>query len=240
MNDTNTLTFQLEKTAVNDNRQNYGLSACNRDAFFGCSPLTNDLSAHLNRPTFSSGSITNTFNALTNINASGADLFAATDAARINSIDAINKDTDPSRKDNFEMASLTNVTELDNMTVTLKATFIDSDYDHITDNDHSNATGALNSSFIPAPAFSIPTLRTFCLGDLTNVTTDRAFECSKVDITTEQFEINLVSDLDGPFNFTVGAYNYMDNTYNQYTIQTVAYLLLNDFDQHPYLSLIHI
>ena len=234
LNDTNTLTFQLEKTAVNDNRQNYGLSACNRDPFFGCSPLTDDLTAHLNRPTFASGSITNTFNTLTNINASGADLFAATDAARVNSIDAINKDTDPSRKDNFEMASLTNVTELDNLTVTLKATFIDSDYDHITDNDHSNATGALNSSFIPAPAFSIPVLRTFCLGDITNVTTDRAFECSKVDTTTEQFEVNLVSDFDGPFNFTVGAYNYMDNTYNQYTIQTTAYLLLNDFDQHPY------
>ena len=234
LNDTNTLTFQLEKTAVNDNRQNYGLSACNRDAFFGCSPLTTDFSSHLNRPTLASGSITNTFNALTNINASGADLFAATDAARVNNIDTINKDTDPSRKDNFEMASLTNVTELDNMTVTLKATFTDQNYHHITDNDHSNATGALNSSFIPAPAFSIPTLRTFCLGDLTNVTTDRAFECSIVDTTTEQFEVNLVSDFDGPFNFTVGAYNYMDNTYNQYNIQTTAYLLLNDFDQHPY------
>ena len=234
LNDTNTLTFQLEKTAVNDNRQNYGLSACNRDAFFGCSPLTTDFSSHLNRPTLASGSITNTFNALTNINASGADLFAATDAARVNSIDTINKDTDPSRKDNFEMASLTNVTELDNMTVTLKATFVDQNYHHITDNDHSNATGALNSSFIPAPAFSIPTLRTFCLGDLTNVTTDRAFECSIVDTTSEQFEVNLVSDFDGPFNFTVGAYNYMDNTYNQYNIQTTAYLLLNDFDQHPY------
>ena len=234
LNDTNTLAFQLEKTAVNDNRQNYGLSACNRDAFFGCSPLTTDFSSHLNRPTLASGSITNTFNALTNINASGADLFAATDAARVNNIDTINKDTDPSRKDNFEMASLTNVTELDNMTVTLKATFTDQNYHHITDNDHSNATGALNSSFIPAPAFSIPTLRTFCLGDLTNVTTDRAFECSIVDTTSEQFEVNLVSDFDGPFNFTVGAYNYMDNTYNQYNIQTTAYLLLNDFDQHPY------
>ena len=234
LNDTNTLTFQLEKTAVNDNRQNYGLSACNRDAFFGCSPITTDFSTHLNRPTLATGSITNTFNTLTNINATGADLFAATDASRVNNIDIINKDTDPSRKDNFEMASLTNVTELDNMTVTLKATFTDQNYDHITDNDHSNATGALNSTFIPAPAFSIASLRTFCLGELTNVTTDRAFECSIVDTTSEQFEVNLVSDFDGPFNFTVGAYNYMDNTYNQYNIQTTAYLLLNDFDQHPY------
>ena len=234
LNDANTLTFQMEKTAVNDQRQNYGLSACNREAFFGCNPLTTDFSPHLNRPTLVSGSIANTFNTLTDINASGADLYAATDAARVNSIDSINKDIDPIRKDNFEMASLTNVTELDNMTITLKATFVDQYYDHITDNDHSNATGALNSTFIPAPAFVIPTLRTFCLGDLTNVTTDMTFECSLVDTQTEQFEVNIVSDFDGPFNFTVGAYNYMDTTYNQYNIQTTAYLLLNDFDQHPY------
>ena len=234
LNDANTLTFQMEKTAVNDQRQNYGLSACNREAFFGCNPLTTDFSPHLNRPTLVSGSIANTFNTLTDINASGSDLYAATDAARVNSIDAINKDIDPIRKDNFEMASLTNVTELDNMTITLKATFVDQYYDHITDNDHSNATGALNSTFIPAPAFSIPTLRTFCLGDLTNVTTDMTFECSLVDTQTEQFEVNIVSDFDGPFNFTVGAYNYMDTSYNQYNIQTTAYLLLNDFDQHPY------
>ena len=237
MDERNTLTFQLEKTAVNDARQNYGTSACNRDAFFGCSPLTDDFSVHLNRPTFASGSITNTFNALTDINASGADLFAATDAARVNSPDFINKDTDPFRKDNFEVAALTNVTELDNMTVTLKATYIDQDYSHVTDNDHSNASGALNGTFIPAPLFSIASLDTFCLGTLTNVTTDRAFECSQVDTQTQQYEINLVSDFDGPFNFTVGAYNYTDNSRNQYNIQTTAYLLMNSFAAHPYAAL---
>ena len=237
MDERNTLTFQLEKTAVNDARQNYGTSACNRDAFFGCSPLTDDFSAHLNRPTFASGSITNTFNTLTDINASGADLFAATDAARVNSPDFINKDTDPFRKDNFEVAALTNVTELDNMTVTLKATYIDQDYSHVTDNDHSNASGALNGTFIPAPAFSIASIDTFCLGTLTNVTTDRAFECSQVDTQTQQYEINLVSDFDGPFNFTVGAYNYSDNSRNQYNIQTTAYLLMNSFAAHPYAPL---
>ena len=126
---------------------------------------------------------------------------------------------------------------MDDLTITLKATHIDDDYRHVTDNDHSNATGALNGNLIPAPAFSIASLRTFCLGTLTNVTTDRAFECSEVEYTTKQYEINIVSDFDGPFNFTVGAYDYLENTFNQYNIQNTAYLLVNDFDQHPYVNL---
>jgi outer membrane receptor protein involved in Fe transport len=237
MDERNTLTFQLEKTAVNDNRLNYGLSACNRDAFFGCNPLTQDFSPHLNRPTMSSGTIANQFNLLTNINNDNLDLFADTDASRVNSIDQINKDIDSQRKDNFEMASLTNVSELDNMTVTLKATYIDQDYYHLDDNDHSNATVGLNGALAPPTGLVIPELRTYCLGTMTNVANDFAVECSQVDTQSKQFEINLVSDFDGPFNFVAGAYNYQDNSRNQYSIQTAAYVLLNDFDQHPYSQL---
>ena len=234
MNDQNTLTVQFEKVGINDTRQNYGLSACDRDAFFGCDPLTTDFTQHLNSPTLASGSITNTFNTLADINASGADLFAETFANRINSIDSINKDFDPFRKDNMKIFSITNVSELDELTVTVKGTFVDQDLRQFNDNDHSNASGALNSSFIPAPLFSIAELRTYCAGTLTNVTTDMAFECAQVDLTTQQYEVNVVSDFAGPFNFTAGAYVFKDNTHNQYNIQTTAYLLLNDFDQHPY------
>ena len=234
MDDQNTLTLQLEKVAINDTRQNYGLSACDRDAFFGCDPLTNDFSQHLNAPTLASGAITNSFNSLTDINFSGADLFADTFANRVNSIDSINKDFDPFRKDNMKIFSLTNVSELDDFTLTVKGTFVDQDLRQFNDNDHSNATGALNGSLLPAPAFSIASLRTHCAGNLTNVTTDITFECAQVDLTTQQYEVNVVSDLDGPFNFTAGAYIFKDNTFNQYNIQTTAYLLLNDFDQHPY------
>jgi outer membrane receptor protein involved in Fe transport len=235
IDDQNTLTLQLEKLNVNDQRQNYGLSACNRDPFFGCDPLTEDFSVHLNRATVSSGTIANQFNLLTNINHSGADLYASTEATRINSIDVINKDVDPVRKDEFDMIALTNVTELDNMTITLKGTHIQQSYYHLTDNDHSNASDPLNGALMPS--LVIPSLRTFCLGTLTNVTTDRAFECTDLSNLSQQFEINFVSDFDGPFNFTAGAYNYMDTVYSAYTIQTTAYALLNDFDQHPYLTM---
>ena len=71
---------------------------------------------------------------------------------------------------------------------------------------------------------------------LTNVTTDRASECSDAYFT-EQYEINIVSDFDGMHNFTVGAYDFQNEADNRYTIQTTAYLLMNDFDQHPYSAL---
>ena len=53
---------------------------------------------------------------------------------------------------------------------------------------------------------------------------------------TEQYEINIVSDFDGMHNFTFGAYDQSEAD-NRYTIQTTAYLLMNDFDQHPYSAL---
>ena len=54
---------------------------------------------------------------------------------------------------------------------------------------------------------------------------------------TEQYEINIVSDFDGMHNFTFGAYDFQSEADNRYTIQTTAYLLMNDFDQHPYSAL---
>ena len=234
MDDRNELTFKYERANINDSRQNLGTSACNRNAFFGCSPITTSLSPFINSPVNTGGSVSNTFNQLTLINFQGLDLFANTVAARTNDIDVINKDIDPSRQDNFEMAQLFNVTELDNMTIKLQATYIDSDYYHLDDNDHSNATIGLNGPFGP---MTIPTLRTKCLGTLTNVTTDRASECSDASGFTEQYEINIVSDFDGMHNFTVGAYDFQNEADNRYTIQTTAYLLMNDFDQHPYSAL---
>jgi hypothetical protein len=64
-----------------------------------------------------------------------------------------------------------------------------------------------------------------------------AFECTDVGFHDEQYEVNIVSDLSGPHNFTAGAYVYQSSSHNPYTIQTTSYLLLNDFDQHPYAAL---
>ena len=235
MDDQNTLTFVYERSNINDSRQNVGASACNRSDFFGCNPLTEDITPYINQPQNVKGAVGHTFNILTNVNAANNDLYAATVASIGNDIDTVNKDTDPLRIETQEMFQLTNVMELDDFTVTFKGTYTDSRFQMFDDNDHSNATGALNGTL--APVMVIPELRTLCKGTLTNVTTDLNIECADAGFHDEQYEVNIVSDLSGPHNFTAGAYVYQNSSHNPYSIQTLSYLLLNDFDQHPYAAL---
>ena len=235
----NTINFVYERSNINDSRQNLGTSACNRSNFFGCTPMTTDITPYLNKAVNTRGSVSNTFNILTNVNASNADLFAATAASAIADIDTINKDTDPVRIETQEMFQLTNIMELDDYTITFRGTYEDNRFQMFDDNDHSNATGALNGhldAFLGG-SFVIPTLRTLCKGNLTNVTTDMAFECTDAGFHGSQWEVNVVSDLSGPHNFVAGGYLYDNSAHNPYTIQTTSYLLLNDFDQHPYSGL---
>ena len=46
MDDQNELTFKYERAKINDNRQNYGLSACNRNAFLDVTLLQLVCSLH--------------------------------------------------------------------------------------------------------------------------------------------------------------------------------------------------
>ena len=189
MDEQNTLSFVYERSNINDSRQNVGTSACKRSDFFGCDPTVGDITPYLNQPVNTRGSVSNTFNILTNVNASNTDFFAATAASAVADIDIVNKDTDPLRVETQEMFQLTNVMELDDFTVTFRGTVTDSRYQMFDDNDHGNATGTLNGSLMPTMV--IPTLRTLCKGTLTNVTTDMAFECTDAGFHDEQYEVNV-------------------------------------------------
>ena len=61
-------------------------------------------------------------------------------------------------------------------------------------------------------------------------------ETSLVDTTT--FEINLVSNFDGPLNFTVGLYSYDSRSHNRFQVQTASWGMAGDFSLHPYSKLI--
>jgi outer membrane receptor protein involved in Fe transport len=47
-------------------------------------------------------------------------------------------------------------------------------------------------------------------------------------------EINLVSDFDGPFNYTVGAYQIDNRNDNVYLVQTAGSQMMTSFGNHPY------
>ena len=48
----------------------------------------------------------------------------------------------------------------------------------------------------------------FGTGFCENIDSDRTYEFSVVETYGQQFEVSLISDFDGPFNYTVGAYTF--------------------------------
>ena len=51
-------------------------------------------------------------------------------------------------------------------------------------------------------------------------------------------EINLVSDFDGPFNYTLGAYTIKNRNDNVYIVQTAGSQFMTSFGRHPYSNVV--
>mgnify|MGYP001308431019 FL=1 len=243
IDDNNQLNFNIEKGAANDNRLNLGTSSCNRDAFFGCSPNTNNPEDNINRPVFISGTISNTFDTLTLI-ADGTDTLANSDTIRSSSIDEFNKSRDAKRQQTSEFAQLEWITGATaapgDVEIRVKASNNIVAYYQRDDNDHGNASlngvsGMIGSALLPRGAMTIASLPSHCFGTETNVQFSESTECSRLETEINQFEINAVSDFDN-HNFAVGAYVNQSNAINEYTIQTTGYQLLTDFALHPLAS----
>ena len=64
-------------------------------------------------------------------------------------------------------------------------------------------------------------------------TGDGSYECSRAPSTVNQIDINLVSDLDGPFNFVLGAFAWEADGHNKFYTHTAAYNVMRSFDLHP-------
>ena len=64
-------------------------------------------------------------------------------------------------------------------------------------------------------------------------TGDGSYECSLAPSTVDQIDINLVSDLDGPFNFVLGAFAWEADGHNKFYTHTAAYNVMRSFDLHP-------
>ena len=243
IDDNNQLNFNHDSYSINDNRLNLGTASCNRDAFFGCHPDTTNVEAHIQRPVFISGTVSNTFDNLTFIS-NGTDQLIGLDATRSTDINTVRKSYDAKRQQKLSATQLEYITGLSvapgDLELRVKATNTQNSYYQVDDNDHTDsgslgAAGTIRSALQPV-GMTIASLETNCFGTETNVQYSGSTECSRVETETNAFEINVASDFEN-HNFVVGA--YMDNSkgFNDYSIQTTAYLLLNDFSKHPLSSM---
>jgi outer membrane receptor protein involved in Fe transport len=72
-----------------------------------------------------------------------------------------------------------------------------------------------------------------CLDGVRTWKGDSSYECSDVTETTDQVEINIVSDFDGPVNFVAGLFAWESDNHNTFYTHTGAYNVLRSFDLHP-------
>ncbi len=244
--------FNHDDITVDDHRLNLGTISCNRDNFFGCSSSGTNVADHINRPGFESGGVAAVFQKTTMLRTNLTDdSYAATDAARSTNIDTVKKNFNPIRRqdDTFtQMQYLRDlVSPMGDVQMIFKVTDRSRDFFLSDDNDHSYHETAINNFYTSSTfedsagvnifagadgIYNIENQPLYCVGTQT-VRSATASECSVVTGDEQQYELNFISDFDGPFNFVAGVYAYESEGTNQYVVQSTELAMSQDFTLNP-------
>ncbi len=234
INDKTELKFTYSGQKSDDNRPQEEVSYCQQDQFFGCSPWERGTpntaadSRGIGAGLFSfiaalyPGTITNDY-ALT---------------APAFELGKLRVNREPTHVQDIEFSNLELVRELsDDLTMTAKYSYETRRFQQMNDNDGSISRlpfiGAGAGLGLP-PVESEQCFGTPTFGFCEYVTTDRTYDFSDVKYESQQAEINIISDFDGPFNYTVGYYMYDSRNDNEYRVQTPGTQYIGDFSSHPY------
>ncbi len=230
ISDTQQLNTNFSRYVINDSRLNIHTQNCSRDRFHGCSPYETNALQHLNNAANTEGTISNTYDGLTLIDTS-TDYFSSPLAS--NAANVVSKDYDIQRQLTQNIYQLEHVWDItDDIVISSKVTNYERTYLHMDDSDHVKADTPLLSAL--GTPFSVPTMEFVCLGTLQVNSLMQSTECSEVFEDQEQYEVNVVSDFDGPHNFTAGLYSFESDFENAYTINTTSYMIATDFELHPF------
>ena len=226
MGDDQVLQVTHEEHSFDDSRLNWANRFCQRETFLGCNPTVRGTP---NTTTHPAGSLAASFGTLTFMQPSKlTDTYAG--APSSDNLNEIYLDIDPRRTGTTTHSTVEFIKSMDNGDLKVKATYGTRDYNHIDDNDKSVGTIQFNTTLnIPFTA----DLEYNCWGVQTR-STPTNMECSTTEEERQQFEVNWISDNDGPLNYTLGAYMHSRKYMNDYQVQTEGYVMNGDFRQHPY------
>ena len=241
--DDSTLKFNYERYEGEDNRNNIGTAFCESHALLGCNPFT---VGSPNQPSDSRGSTAAAFNLVAGLNSS-AFVNSYAGAVVPDTIDKSYMTRIPEHYQLAEFSTIEYVTDLsDSLTMNVKYSYGTRDYQHMNDNDYGHSDNpflGVLASQVPIGPLSFEG----CFGGFEGqkfafcetVNSDRTYEFSTVKSSGGQAEISIISDYDGPFNFTVGLYQLNSRNHNIYQVQTAAWNLTGAFANHPYASVVY-
>ena len=128
----------------------------------------------------------------------------------------------------------------DDLLLTAKVSYETRDFHRMGDQDLGYSTAPFLGT---GAAIGLPPIEGYlCFGGerqfCETVNSERIYDFSDVNMHGTQMEVNLVSDYDGPFNYTVGLYQIEDRNDNVYLAQTAGGQFMTSFGVHPYSAVV--
>ena len=226
IDETSSIQFNTAEYSSDDNRMNIGGQYCEQNIFYGCSPFAK---GQLGQTAHEAGTIIGFIDSVTFLRPSSSfDSYA--NSQKFATLDMVNKNHDPDRQHTFQNSQIEYIKQINDITLKAKYSYSVRDYQHTDDQDHSFASETFLSAVGAVPAFE---LQYECF-NAAMVDRSESVECSQDYDINRQSEINLISDFDGPHNFTAGLYMRENDNANNYILQTAGYQMLRSFDLHPY------
>ena len=233
LSDRTQVLFTYSDQESDDTRFQEEVTFCSQDQFFGCDPYQR---GGMNVPLDTRGGFAGAFGFLAHlypdtIQNGFASSVPSTDFSRVS------LDREPTHYQKQTVANLQINHDLtENLLLTAKLSYETRDFHQSGDQDLGYST----NPFLGAGA-SIglaPVSGNLCFGGerqfCENVTTERVYDFSDVATNGMQVEVNLVSDFEGPINYTVGLYQIENRNDNTYTVQTAGSQFMTSFAVHPY------
>jgi outer membrane receptor protein involved in Fe transport len=226
------LTYSAQES--DDSRPQEEATYCRKDSYFGCSPY---VAGDFNQSADSRGHFGGLAGFIAMFDASTSTVDRGI-GPRSDSFNSQYLNRSPVHQQTVQVANLELVHEInDNLQMLVKYSYDDRLFNQMNDNDGGVSTVPLNGL---AAGLGFPPLafNTCFGGDMysfcEDITTDRIYDFSEVSTWSDQAEINLISDYDGPVNFTVGYYNFDQRNDNLYMVQTAGTQVMGSFGFHPY------
>jgi|TARA_B100000767_G_scaffold165673_1_gene155215 outer membrane receptor protein involved in Fe transport len=236
ISDVTELKLTYSQQDSDDNRPQEEVTFCRQDRFYGCNPYVR---GEINTAADTRGHIAGFFGFLAGTyNGSIANSYAPTAA---DSFGGLYLDREPTHKQKQTVANLELNHEInDDLRLIAKYSYETREFNVSGDNDGSISPYPLTG--IGASLGLPPLVANLCFGGdvqfCESVDSERTYDFSDVYQEGQQAEINLVSDYDGPINYTVGLYMYDDRNDNTYRAQTAGSQFYSSFSNHPYYQVV--
>jgi iron complex outermembrane receptor protein len=237
LSDRTQVQFTYSDQESDDNRFQEEVSFCAQSLFFGCSPYAR---GQMNVAADTRGHFAGAFALLAHLpNGTVENSFAGQTGSDDYTQVAFNRE--PTHYQKQTVANLQINHDLnDNLLLTAKVSYDTRDFHQSGDQDLSYSTVPFAGT--AASLGQPPVTGYLCFGGerqfCENVDSERIYDFSDVNYHSTQIEFNIVSDYDGPFNYTVGAYQIENRNDNVYIVQTAGSQMMTSFGNHPYSSLV--